>query len=88
MARAKRLRPVAGTRLRGPGSPEVSITAEGTTTMRTEDWSLTLNREEAQELRRFLNNHHVYLYPAKDWKNCPYESHSDDCNCNGMGGDR
>ncbi len=24
----------------------------------------------------------------KDWNLCPYDSHADDCDCRGMGGDR
>lgn len=36
----------------------------------------------------FLNTSKEELRPSKDWDNCPYEGHADDCNCNGMGGDR
>jgi hypothetical protein len=25
---------------------------------------------------------------SKDWNACPYESHADDCDCGGRGGDR
>ena len=47
---------------------------------------LTLN--EAKELRRWLNDHYRELRPSKDWANCPYEGHCDDCDCRGEGGDR
>ena len=49
---------------------------------------MLLSLKEARELRRFLNDNHRNLRPSKDWDNCPYEGHADDCTCNGMGGDR
>jgi len=47
-----------------------------------------LDFAEALQLRAFLNGHIQQLRPAKDWNNCPYERHSDDCDCQGAGGDR
>lgn len=34
--------------------------------------------------QRILGN----LARPKDWNACPYESHANDCDCRGMGGDR
>lgn len=36
------------------------------------------------ERQRQLGN----LARPKDWNACPYESHANDCDCRGMGGDR
>lgn len=44
--------------------------------------------ETAKNLRWFLNDNARRLRPTKDWANCSYEGHSDDCDCRGMGGDR
>ena len=49
---------------------------------------LWLAIEETRELRRFLNDNYRKLRPNKDWENCPYEGHHDDCDCRGTGGDR
>lgn len=47
-----------------------------------------LSFAEARELRAFLEHNYQKLRPNKNWTTCPYESHSDDCDCNGVGGDR
>jgi len=44
--------------------------------------------EEARELRHQLNLNKQRLRPNKNWGDCPYEGHADDCTCRGEGGDR
>lgn len=47
-----------------------------------------LSFSDADKLRRLLNDNSRKLRPLKNWNACPYERHSDDCDCNGAGGDR
>ena len=54
----------------------------------TDEGLINLPLLEAAKLRAYLNAYHHYLSPEKDWTTCPYETHADDCNCRGMGGDR
>lgn len=51
---------------------------------------MRLDREEAEKLRFMINSQHVarWLRSNKDWANCSYEAHADDCDCRGVGGDR
>jgi hypothetical protein len=44
--------------------------------------------QHAVELKKFLDDNPRWLRPDKDWDNCPYAHHADDCNCRGMGGGR
>lgn len=60
----------------------------GNVILSVEGHEVFLTLEESRLVRRFLNEHHRDLRPSKDWENCPYEGHADDCNCNGMGVDR
>lgn len=48
-------------------------------------------RIKAQKLEKELAYTKMSPYekrPNKDWANCPYNGHVDDCDCKGMGGDR
>lgn len=53
-----------------------------------EETVFSISLEDARHLRRNLDLNHRAMRPAKDWDNCPYEGHANDCTCNGMGGDR
>lgn len=49
---------------------------------------VVLTLDEAQWVRKYLNAERERLRPSKNWRECPYENHSDDCNCDGSAGDR
>lgn len=49
---------------------------------------MLLNLKEAAQLRQSLNENHKSLRSNKNWENCQYEHHADDCNRRGMCGDR
>lgn len=49
--------------------------------------TMPIDRDAARELAYALNCA-LRRIRKKDWSECPYESHADDCDCRGMGGDR
>lgn len=51
---------------------------------------MRLGREEVEQLILMVNSQHVERWrrPNKDWLNCSYMTHADDCDCRGAGGDR
>jgi hypothetical protein len=60
----------------------------GNVILNVEGREVFLTLKEALLIRYFLNDNKEKLQPSKDWDNCPYEGHADDCDCRGMGGDR
>lgn len=49
---------------------------------------VVIDNSTSRKLRQMLNDRYRELRREKNWNDCPYEGHTDDCTCRGEGGFR